>query len=49
MLIYEESVSFVKSNPKFGAQSETILENDIYICDFGVLVAPLSLTLKVEP
>jgi hypothetical protein len=28
MLIDEESVSFVRSNPKFGAQSETILEND---------------------
>jgi hypothetical protein len=44
MRIYEKSVSFIRTNPKFGAKVAIIWENE----DFGSLMPSLSLTLNVE-
>jgi hypothetical protein len=46
MRIYKKSVSFVRSNPKFGAKLAIIWEMSIFNGDCG---PSLSLTLNVEP
>ncbi len=49
MRIYEKSVSFVRVNPKFGANSQLFGKMSIFNQDFGSLMPSLSLTLNVEP
>jgi hypothetical protein len=49
MRIYEKSVSFIRSNPKFGAKLAIIWEMSISNENFGSLMPSLSLTLNVEP
>jgi hypothetical protein len=49
MRIYEKSVSFVRHNPKFGANWQLFGKMSIFNEDFGSLMPSLSLTLNVEP
>jgi hypothetical protein len=49
MRIYENSVSFVRPTPKFGAKLAIIWENEHFNENFGSLMPSLSLTLNVEP
>jgi hypothetical protein len=48
-LFYEKSVSFVRPNPKFGAELAIIWGNEHFYEDFESLMPSLSLTLNVEP
>jgi len=49
MRIDEKSVSFVRLNPKFGANLAIIWRNEYFNENLGSLVPSLSLTLNVEP
>jgi len=49
MGIYDKSLNFVRSNPKFGAKLVIIWGIEYFNENFGALMPSLSLTLNVEP